>query len=445
MQFYNLNHNTIWKSLPWQTIKIRIFMMQKKIYKASKACKKSLLYKWQNKLLNCNEVKIIAIDTIFTYISKYYSIYNFEKYNINDKFKFFIFKYIFCEYKYNILVKNLLESIKQYIIYLCIKPEWEAKFEPIFSNDYSYQKKYIFQERLISFFNLINIKTLNKNIYKNILYNHYQVIIKYIDPKYIIDKFQSLPYISYCLQSWLDNNFIERFLYSENMIFEVNNLLLYELLYKVLCTGIDWFNLKDIEIESKSKIYSSSIYFGLYFNIYNNSFIYLNRRSSLLFNYIFISLGLNSSFIKFCNRKAYNNKIVYNLLESNISIINKEFHIHNLDFLSKVLLNQVKLIIYKKDLFGRWRAKKYLKLSNILLLFINKLSKFYQIFCFSIDMKILHYLRKKINILILIWLRKKYKKAKIDNYLLNENFINKNLLAIRENLIYDISILKFNR
>ena len=130
-----LNTSTKWNNLPWQHIVRKIQFIQKKIYVFSKQCCISKVREYQNLLLNCNEAKIYAIEYICKHISQYYYIGATNYYTIDEVHKFYLFQYLFNE-EINYEVTNinsklniLFQKIVQYLVYLSIEPEWQAKIQ----------------------------------------------------------------------------------------------------------------------------------------------------------------------------------------------------------------------------------------------------------------------------------------------------------------------------
>ena len=429
MEICRLNNLNSWQYLPWCTINMRLFMLQKKIYKASKLCQQQKLHKWQNILLNSDELKVIAIENVCKYIIKNYLENDFEKYCLNNRLKFFLFKNIFCKHNYNLLVKNLLEKIKQYIICACMQPEWNAKFEPMFNSNFSYYKQYIFQEKLANFFSLNSMQVIKNQIY-------YCVLNKYIHVNYIIDKFQSLPYIKYCFKYWFNSGFINESIYLQNDEFQLEYDTLYQLIYRIICTGIEWFTFKILEVESKNQRYNFNIYSYLLLDLHNT--IYSNYLYNL--NFVFTYLGLNKIFMKFDSYQRSSGFFTFYLMDS------KTFNIYNKNFFSKFVLNRTKSLIYKKNKFGRKRFKKYLKTSQTIQIIFHEFVKLYRLFCLFLNIKTLTYMIKNLYFVILLFLKKKDKRYQhIFNDVLNKNLINKYLLANKNQIVHNLSILKFNR
>ena len=422
MRYYRLNEHSIWSVLPWQIIKIRVFVLQKQIYQSSKVCNILLMHKWQHLLINSNEAKLIAIDIICNYIFEYYLRYNLIEYNINDRVKFFLFHNIYTNYHNSLGIKNLLELIKQYIIYLCVQPEWEAKFEPLFQQEFNYQKICLYQKRLTSSIKLIR-KSINKTNLNNTRLMKYKIASKYLNKLNFIRKFQAIPYIKYCLNVWMETNFISNLLMNFN--------------YKILFTGTEWFNMKHTELKSINNIYNFSVKHYIYNSMYGLCFMKIQNDIEYIFNSISFSLRINRKIKHFYCRKTYKLVSYKKLLQQN-----NDFCLlcSNLN-LYKLFIEQIRSIIYTQNLLEKWRIKKYLKPSKIIYLFIYKYTKFYQLFCLFLDSSILLTIRNTIIDYYTLWLKKKYAQYKQNkNDSIISNLLKRQLLMTKKQILNHIHI-----
>lgn len=420
MRSYKLNQSTIWSSLPWDKIQMRIFMLQQQIYKSSKFCNIFLMHKWQNLLLNCNEIKLMATHIISNYTLEYYSIYNSTKYKVNDKLKFFLFKNIYRDYNCDLVIKNLLELIKQYIVYLCIQSEWEAKFEPVFQQEFSQQSSYLYQKKIVHSFKFFNEYTKNKNLDLIATNFHHEIILKYSNQSYLINKFQSLPYINYCLMSWLDNDF------ASNLLKDLN--------YKVLLTGIEWFNIKNIELDMVNQIYDFTIENSIYHSMYNMCFIKFQQISICALSFIVFALKLHRK------SKNFGNRIIYTAIHHD-KLSNKKtsYLFYGNYYLYQVLRRSIKLLIYKRNLLNKWRIKKQLKLSQVIYLFIHQCTKFYTFFCLFLNTEIIRNVKQIVNKYLVLWMKKKYTKYSNFNFTVN-HLLNRQFLLIKRQASKDLCI-----
>lgn len=235
---YNLNINTCWKNLPWQKIYFRILIVQKKIFQATQKYNLKKLYKLQQYLLNSHEAKIFSIKTIFSKFNLYCNSYNKSRYNIQDKKKFIIFKSLYYLNNNKIKFYLIIEHIKQYIIFLCIEPQWKAKFMSYYYNDNEIYKDFFY----------INKFNYSKYIDK-LPFN-----IKYICIEDLINRIQLFIYISNAIKYWLIYNFYINLANSFNLIYKNENFKIFfnspinlnikyfcQLIYKISLIGLDWY------------------------------------------------------------------------------------------------------------------------------------------------------------------------------------------------------------
>ena len=200
---YYINIESDWQNLPWQHINGRVALIQKKIFEASRQHNLKVLHKTQNSLLNSNEARLFAIDKIINSINKYYKLYNDEHYFSKDIDKFYLFKYLFNHNSIlKVKLKFILEKIKEYLVYLCISPEWKARFQYLNMKDI-----HIDDSQLISCKVHIDHLKWNKIIYYT---------------KYI-------PYISHHIYYWISNKFFIQdqygaFKYLPNLLSKIDNL-----------------------------------------------------------------------------------------------------------------------------------------------------------------------------------------------------------------------------
>nr|YP_010865295.1 hypothetical protein QQR83_pgp079 [Campylaephora boydenii]WGT74064.1 hypothetical protein [Campylaephora boydenii] len=241
---YYIHRESDWQHLPWQHINGRVTLIQKKIFEASKQYNLTVLRKVQNFLLNSNEAKLFAIDKIMNSTYEYYKLYNYENYYSKDIDKFYLFKYLFNNNSLlKVQLQFVLEQIKEYLIYLCIEPEWNARCNNINTN-------YIHSNysQLISFKTYIDHLNWNK----------------------IICHTQSTPYISRHIDFWASNKF---FIKDKNVIFKY----LPNLLFKIYHLENQWHKIKLIKwnylsscLNKKYLKYKKKIFYCLVIPIIQN-------------------------------------------------------------------------------------------------------------------------------------------------------------------------------
>nr|YP_010902657.1 hypothetical protein REP55_pgp124 [Hypnea nidulans]WCH54512.1 hypothetical protein [Hypnea nidulans] len=195
-----LNSLISWRLLPWTRISQRIYILQEKVYKFSRRCDQFKVHKLQDYMINSNDIKLFAVQKIINNLNKYYDKYNKKKYIVKDIEKFYIYINLFSIQKCKKSTKIILEYIKQYLVYICLKPEWEARLEPIYRLDSKVFRKssYIYQSNNVLFSDSRNIKN-NYEFFLSINKN-----TKYLTISYFIKRIQSLPSIKYYINYWLN-------------------------------------------------------------------------------------------------------------------------------------------------------------------------------------------------------------------------------------------------
>nr|QCI08487.1 hypothetical protein [Spermothamnion repens] len=209
---------TSWNNLPWKKIHLRLIIIQKKIYQAAKRYKKYELYKLQKYLLNSNELKVISIDYITKAIEKYYKCHSKKMLNMNCNQKNIILQLLYYPFiNINHHLYFILEQIKQYMIYLCLKPEWEAKLD------------------------LKNQKILENFILKDCSF-------KFND---LANKLQAVTYINLSIFNWIKNHYFmnnsytfficQNRLYNKYLYPYKSIYLLHILLLNIFFIGYKWY------------------------------------------------------------------------------------------------------------------------------------------------------------------------------------------------------------
>ena len=96
MLTYDLSNYGSWEKLPWKQINERIFILQKRIYKASCQCNQEAVKYNQSIFTHSIEAKIKAIENVSKFISQYYLNHSNEQYICKNTYKY---KYIYiCIY-----------------------------------------------------------------------------------------------------------------------------------------------------------------------------------------------------------------------------------------------------------------------------------------------------------------------------------------------------------
>nr|WCH55309.1 hypothetical protein [Hypnea brasiliensis] len=269
-----LSPSVSWKLLPWIKISQKIFIIQEKIYKFSKQCNQYKVHQLQDYIINSRDIKLFIINKIINNLNNYCYKFNKKQYQIRDIEKFYIYQNLFNIKKYKKSIKVVVEYIKQYLVYICIKPEWEAKFEPVYkfrlnnscfiysiTNVLSIYSKntYLFHVRSLS---------INKNI-------------KYLLIPYFIKRLESLQSIKSYINYWLNYQVIENSLNIKNIYYNfypsIFNCLKILIDY-ITFNGLEWSLMYNFNLfEANNRIFKN-----IYILIDNNSYITIYYNYSLL-------------------------------------------------------------------------------------------------------------------------------------------------------------------
>lgn len=225
---YQIDKSSDWQLLPWHKVNTRVVLLQRKIFEASKQYNLTKMYEMQNYLINSYEVRLHAVNQITYAINSYYK---YENYSYNDFDKFNLFKYLFDNPKFiKSKLRLVIERIKEYLIYLCLKAEWQARF---FDNlNYLNQPK------------VLDTKKQESKDYDIIISNYYWL--------YTIHSLKKLPYINTCIDYWIRNYYI---IYDPSSNFKY----LYYLLIYIHQLRFSWYSIKTKKIYYDNNINSLTL------------------------------------------------------------------------------------------------------------------------------------------------------------------------------------------
>lgn len=310
---FNLYHN--WKNLPWKKIVLRIIMIQEQIYYASKTYNLIYMRKLQKYLINSNEAKIVSTYKVLEEIYEYYLYYSKEKYTT--------IKYTKCKIFNSQVYTKVAETIKQYLIVLCIKPEWKSKFIKKLPKYYQYNSFKLF------------VKNISFNSYY--IYNYQST--KYIFINDIIYKLKSNKYIYESIKYWLYNNYCIN-LYKTKFINEKANLnsnflvdSLLIVLLKVMTLDIEWY-----------------FFYIKYFKLINQVNISYQKKQLLKFKCYPTLSKIIKLFLyhkNSCNKLKVNTVVNKSNVFTKINNILKQYYNNNLEFTPTHIINNNNKILNK--------------------------------------------------------------------------------------------------
>nr|YP_009488787.1 hypothetical protein Grafi_p219 [Grateloupia filicina]AWD77283.1 hypothetical protein Grafi_p219 [Grateloupia filicina] len=448
MKTFQLNCSADWKYLPWNQIKERIFILQAQIYEASKSCNNSLVCKTQNILVNSNEAKLLAIEEVFQSLSSKSLYHNQDYYKLNDKDKYLIFNSLFKQQKLCLNVLVLREKIKQYLMCFCLQPEWEARFEPGLQYSVNMLTSYLFQEKLFRFLNYT--LTLSQSWFR-ISFNCH-INNKYMNPKYIIQKFQLSNYLEHCLEFWLNSNYIQ---FDQDFILSFKIHSLCQLLYRIMLNGVEWFYSMVNELYYKGRQYNIYQNLSVYCEINMSYWIFMDHTfmNTLIFILKFFGFNinkLNTYYIQYTYKNYYVDlSHVYSGILDRITSSNLTAPpiIKIVNNICKPLLLNIKSILYNKDLINRLRANKNIDIFKAIST-VNKLTlKFYNYYALFLPLRIIKYIYKNIDFIIYSWIKKRNENKDLSKLISHKSkrYFMKSLLNSKFYIVNQICIEKLSR
>lgn len=439
MKLITLNSLTLWKSLPWKKINQRIFTLQERIYIFAQQCNKNNVCKIQNYILNSSDAKILAIQEICKNVSKYYMYYHKEKYSIKDVDKLHLYNYLFTNQTYLQKEPLIITHVKQYLIYLCLKPEWEARLEPTYKFNIKNRSECYFIYKLSNFF--ANSCSFKSN--KKLLYSLSQnTINKYIDINNFVSKVQSLPFICYYIKCWLNQQHIPeysnlKYCNKNDKSIQIIINCLDKLIYNIVYNGTEWYTINILHYSIKA----NNIFKNLHF-IYNNHTIletYFKNHN------VFKSpLKVVESIYKLAKFYHFNSSYSYIYEKQKITnnfgtfAIAQKYNITCLKHDKWILRIQVlvyqhfilcmKNLLYHYNLFGKLKPNTFLNSSIALQKINDMIIDFYKSYYPLVNSNNISLLLEALNKVLLLWIKKT--KNKISLLYNNNQYLTKQILNI---------------
>ena len=399
--YYVKHKKDIWNNNFLFKIYLKILHFQKRIYKVSKKCHVHQTHYLQKSLISTYSIKVLAIEETLNNIERYYSVYKRKKYKFSYIQKSFLLKKLlnnnlFCMKKMQnrSLTFLLTEKIKQYILYLVLKPEWLPKFEYILKTN---NWKYTFDitKRINIYFNNF-VSHISKTAF--IIVKTHKNCLKYLDTKYLINKLNTVSMIQQQILYWLDISFFM----DDCSVYTYWYDYLWELLKRILNTGIEWNSY------SKSNI---SYYFNYNILFYNvkSYFCYFNSYKNVN-NY-----DLNNCFLhaikSTSNNKAWlKTQSIFNLMKFTDTYVKKENIYYKYQITTKPSLRSIKELLYnfRKSLYHKnhnnyWRHNNYLSLVETHKAARRILSKWYLYYKNILYIDLIKHIDREINKIIYRW------------------------------------------
>nr|WCH56303.1 hypothetical protein [Hypnea sp.] len=426
-----LNSLVSWKSLPWKKISQRIFILQEKVYKFAQQCNQYKVHKLQDYILNCSDAKLLAIQEVTDNINNYYRYYDKERYFIKDIEKLYIYQNLFRTQQYSKKIEVIVEYIKQYIIYICLKPEWEARFEPVYKFKLNKIRKSYTIFNISKFFSNQYYICNNCKVYVfSLFYQKYQ---KYQIIRRFIRRLQALSSIEYYINYWLNYQHTRYALDIEkiySLYYQLIPSYLDALISDIIFNGIEWYTMNVLNTIISAKnvfnnlylLYNDNGHLEIYICDFKLKHRYINFIKSIYSIFKFYHLNLNYIFqykkLKIQNSINTNHdfKIEINHDTNWLSSYNN-FEIKTNFYIYKYFLENIKKFLYHYNKARRIKKSNFIKFNKILIYINIIVVKFYSYYYPVVDLynfKSLLYLLNKI-----LW--KFLKKNKQNIFLLYRN------------------------
>lgn len=369
-----------------------ILNTQKKIYIAAKKCNLDKLLKLQNII----HIKKIYILVIIKKIIIFFQKKNQLKKNYANKLSLYIFLCLSSRYNYKFnIISFLSKKINSYYIYICLKPELEARYDKLLS----------FMQKDVSNNKLKHLEKLLSIDYQ--LYQKQYVKIKFhntlINPQSIRQIFSSFSPITSKFYHWLNNaNHInsKKIKYKQITILNISHEnQLKRLLFNLLYLGLEWYIYINLRIKA----------------IYKNITCVYENQELLLFISKLYNKKLIRHIAKFISSKGINinmiNLYIFNDKNNLIKLSDMHIYINFLNSLTIKLNNNVisdlfkiiRKILYHKNKKNCWRINSNLKTKTARSLINKVLVNWYNDYCGILNISDINNLNKKIDYIIYKW------------------------------------------
>lgn len=261
--------------------------------------------------------------------------------------------------------------------------------------------------------NAINYKKIEetfKNFHKirksiNQVYIDINISTKFISNKYLINKINNLNYISTKLNLWLNSQSLFDCSYERvqkrSIQYCQNENHLYKLLKDIFYIGIEWHLYINIK---KQKIYKKFIFLS------EKKLFFINQtKVSNLNIYIamFIKkLNIDINLFKYSSQKVFEQKINF----TDVKILmksNNSFKINLNSNSIKLLVSDIRSVLYHKNQVGKWRLNTYLTSTQAKLAVKKILFSWYKSYDYILDSTQISKINMTINKIFYIWQIKK--------------------------------------
>lgn len=352
-----------------------ILYIQKRIYNASKKCEINNVHKTQLNLIKNLDYQIVFVQLVVQQITKNVFLANY------CYWKIFLYLYICINIKKTpyTIVEFVKDKVEQYKIFALLQPEWEPRCEhllyikkkDIYSNKLKVRIKYFFAD-----FTKVS-KKLNK-VHINIDTN-----MKVVNSQHLVNKINSTKFISSKLHLWLNSqNLVDHnynCLIEQEICYCFDKNKLYELLRTILHIGIEWHIYTNLKIK---KIYKNIIL------VSRNNILFIKHlnlsKLNLCIAFFVNTINIDVSYIEYKNEKIFDQ--IVSFADFNILIkAHNKFSLKLNNSTIKLLFNQIRYILYRKNKIGQWRSKTHLTLKDAKAAIRQTLLNWYKFYFHTLD------------------------------------------------------------
>nr|YP_009402775.1 group II intron reverse transcriptase/maturase [Compsopogon caeruleus]ARX96124.1 group II intron reverse transcriptase/maturase [Compsopogon caeruleus] len=412
-----------WDYLPWKKIKKFVFLFQKQIYSYTVSNHIKKVHKIQHLLSQSYAIKLLALSRSINYFKK--SKIAFNKMNsLNSRQKLYLAQNLNLFFTQNEFVdeenslNNLVLEAKRILIYFCLRPEWEAKFE---LSQYNMSLNINIQQIIKK--TVLKLKNHNWEADCYILTGVIETYFYSINKNYLFEILNTIPlfwqYIDKDIEIILKKKKIFEDINISNNQITSNTLL--ELIAQIILFKFSESIIYPLDIVNNNSIYILNImrYRNNFIIITNSLKIIYEIKNNCLEFFNITGLKYNSKKTKIFTNQEYFNFLGYTI--SNELLVTHNNIYQRLIILptkeeKKLILAKIRYILRNKHKNGKTRARTNMPLSKAILL-INPLVKNWKSHYINfIPQSVLIKMDSLLNEKIYRWYIKRLKKNRVHHW-----------------------------